>query len=218
MGWIDYRDKGRQVVIGITILVALLLILGGVAINGLKRLGEDSSSLYQKELIPALDMSHILENLYQNRVFLEEHIIGVTKETSAALEARIQRNSNQIDSIVQKYFDISVVGKEDRLIMQDFNNAIHKYRTVENQILKLSRQGEKEIAEQIYEDESYVLFQKSVEPILFYSNKSLQEGKRLYLDAVEVSENMRLILYICMSLAIIDAIVIGIIMSRAYLD
>lgn len=218
MGWIEYRDKSRLVVICILLLLVVIVMTGSLAITGLKQLSEDSKNLYQKELIPAMDMSLILEKLYQNRFHLEEHITGVSNESYFELQEDIYDNNIQIDSVIQKYFDITRLDQSHRYLIKQFNDNIKAYRKLEGQILKLSRGGKKDKAADMFKLESYDKFQNVVEPILSFSNKSLQEGRVLYEDSVEVGHRIRIALYVSISIGFVIVIITGIIISRAYLD
>lgn len=218
MSWIEYKDRSRIVFICIILLLLIIVVIGAVGITGLKRLRSDSSYLYNNELVPAMDMAMVLERLYLNRFHLEEHISGITNQTLLELEDEMVKNNRSIDSLIKIYLDISNIREGNIEVMKNINEKIRAYRKIEHSVIKDSRAGKKAEATDRYKLESYTAFQKAVNPILSYSNSSLKEGKELYEDSLEVSDNVRIVLYVFISLAFIIVIIIGIIISRAYLD
>lgn len=217
MRWHFTAQTGRRIIWSFVSVLILLLIVGIIGISGVNRLSSRFHTLIEDRLEPEIDISLILEKMYQNRLALEELVTQFGIETSEELESDIRRNNAGIDSLIGKYATTLMVPDEVRSL-RNYRKEIRDYRALENEIIRAYRSENPEIAQGLFTERSFVAFQRAVRPIERLSATQATVGRQLFEEAEATVQAVKISLYVAMSIAIIIAVVLGILISYSTLD
>jgi CHASE3 domain sensor protein len=218
MSLFNSHKTAKRIIKSFILIFALMLLMGAVGSVGINNLTSSFRKMYQRRLVPAMDISHIIEKQYQNRFHLEEHISGISIENYAQLENDIKINNRQVDSIISHYADgADILDHEEAKELKQYRNAIRSYRSLEKNILLLSRDNKKKEATQLFTANSYTAFQAAVRPMERLEDKQVALGKQLYQEAEKVGDNIRMALYASIAIALVVAITLAVIVSREYM-
>jgi hypothetical protein len=219
MAWIRTRKPAINLISAYFFQLALLLALGIYGISAVNKLVTQFDDLFGRKLIPAMDISHVLELQYQNRFHLEEFLTGLSLESQVQLLDDIHRNNVEIDSLVSLYISsASYMSKEEKEDLKEFARAQRVYRKEENYIINLHGTGHGSVAEARFRLESNIKFQDAVKPMKKFEAAEVMLGKKIFERVKEQGRTINWVLYISMSFAIILAIVLGLNLSRNYME
>lgn len=211
--------EGRKIIFSFLAVFLLVVIVGIVGIQAINRMRQDFREMYQYEMVPAIDMTHVLEHYYQNRFHLEEHLSGISNETYKDLEQEIQQNNHYIDSVLIHYHNLTLgLPRNEQEIIRECHNNFEKYRNLESKILRYSRSEQKDRAMELFTKESYASYKQTIKPLVQLSNSQLRHSKTLYNDAQQIGQNMKIFLYGALGFAILLAISLAILVSRAIIE
>lgn len=215
----QYLSKkiGKRIIVCFVTLFILMIASGMISSLGITRITNKFFSMYRDRLEPAMDISYIIEKMYQNRLLLEEHVTEIGPETFRQIEFDIYKNNNFIDSLINKYAETYLIPDEVR-ILNLYQNSIESYRKLETTIIGLSRDGLHEEALTLYTGESFNSFRKTIEPLESLEQTQLKEGKHLYYEAEAMAYRIKMSVYLCIGIAIIIAIIVGLIISLSYVN
>jgi hypothetical protein len=100
MRWFNKWKSSRSLISAYFFQLAVLLALGIYGISAVKSLERKFDALFSRKLIPAMDISRMLELQFQNRFHLEEYLTGLSLEDQVELLNDMQKNNRAIDSLV----------------------------------------------------------------------------------------------------------------------
>jgi hypothetical protein len=217
--WTKTRKSSINLVTAYYFQLALLLGVGIYGISAVNKLVNQFEDLFNKKLIPAMDISHILELQYQNRFHLEEFLTGLSLENQVQLLDDIRVNNGKIDSLVNLYItSSSYMEPEEREDLKDFAKAQKAYKKEENYIVSLHGSGHGSVAANRFKVESNIKFQEAVKPMKKFEAAEIKFGRKIY-DKVKYQVNaINWVLYTTMSFGILMAIVLGINMGRSFME
>jgi len=219
MSWIKTRKTAINLISAYYFQLALLLGLGIYGISAVNKLVNQFDDLFGKKLIPAMDISHVLELQFQNRFHLEEFLTGLSLENQVQLLDDIHRNNGEIDSLVNLYItSSSFMEPEEKQDLKDFAKAQKIYRKEENYIISLHGTGHGSVAEARFKLESTIKFQDAVKPMKKFEAAEVKLGKKIFERVKGQVRTINWVLYISMSFAILLAISIGLNLSRHFME
>lgn len=213
------QKKGINLAIAFYMQVALVIALGVYCISAVNHMVRQFDELFGKKLIPAMDISHVLELQFQNRFHLEEFLTGLSLHNQVELLDDIHRNNAEIDSLVNLYItSSSYMEPEEKNDLIEFARAHKIYRKEENYIINLYGTGHGSVASARFKLESNIKFQNAVKPMKKFEAAELKLGKRILERVREQSNIINWILYASMAFALVIAIIVGLRLSRQYVD
>lgn len=174
----------------------------------MEQVGRQFQSVYQDRLIPSLDISEMLERYYQNRMLLEEHILADNIASQDSLHHLVVTNTTTIDSLATKYENTYLVEQEKKGLT-DYKVRFAKLVQVQEEILKLSGQGNKAKARQLYLTSGQNAFQRLLEPLHILIRVQGDIGQELYQSADRSVKMLKILSYLVIGLAVIIALIIG---------
>jgi hypothetical protein len=217
--WIKSPKTALNLISAYYFQLAILIgvsVFGLTAVNKLKRQFDD---LFGRKLIPAMDISRVLELQYQNRFHLEEFISGLSLENQVQLMDDIRRNNQEIDSLVSLYTaSSSYMEEEERQDLKDFHKAHNIYKKEENYILSLRGTGHSDQAEGRFKLESNLKFQNAVKPMKKFELAEVELGRKIFERVKGQVVTINWVLYVTMTFALIVAIIMGINLGRHYME
>jgi hypothetical protein len=219
MRWIKTRKAAINLITAYYFQLALLLGLGIFCISAVNKLVKQFDDLFGKKLIPAMDISHVLELQYQNRFHLEEFLTGLSLENQVDLLDDIHRNNLEIDSLVNYYISSSsYMEPEERKDLKDFAKAQKAYKKEENYIVNLHGTGHGSVAAARFKLESNIKFQDAVKPMKKFEDAELKLGKRIFERVKSQATVINWVLYISMAFGVLLAISLGLNLSRHFME
>lgn len=175
--------------------------------------------LFAKKLIPAMDISRVLELQYQNRFHLEEFLTGMSLENQVQLLEDIHQNNKAIDSLVSMYISSSsYMEPEERNDLKEFAKAQKAYRKEENYIINLHGTGHGSTAAARFKFESNIKFQAAVRPMKKFEAVEIKLGKRILEKVKSQVNTINWVLYASMCFAVLLSIAIGIAIGRSAME
>lgn len=219
MRWIKSPKTALNLITAYYFQLAILIGVGVYGITAVNKLKRQFDDLFGRKLIPAMDISRVIELQYQNRFHLEEFISGLSIENQVQLMDDIRRNNNEIDSLVNIYTTSSTyMEEEERQDLKDFHKAHNTYRKEENYILSLHGTGNHEKAESRFKIESNIKFQAAVKPMKKFELAEVELGRKIFERVKGQVTTINWVLYITMTFALIVAIIMGIHLGRHYME
>ena len=219
MRWIKTRKIAINLISAYYFQLALLLGVGIYGISAVNKLVRQFDDLFGKKLIPAMDISHVLELQYQNRFHLEEFLTGLSLENQVQLLDDIHRNNAEMDSLVNLYItSSSYMEREELQDLKDFAKAQKTYKKEENYIINLHGSGHGSVAESRFKIESNIKFQDVVKPMKKFEAEEVRLGKKIFERVKDQVSTINWVLYISMSFAILIAITIGLNLGRQFME
>jgi len=217
--WIKTRKTAINLISAYYFQLALLLGVGIYGISAVNKLVRQFDDLFGKKLIPAMDISHVIELQYQNRFHLEEFLTGLSLENQVQLLDDIHRNNIEIDSLVNLYItSSSYMEVEEIQDLKDFAKAQKTYKKEENYIINLHGSGHGSVAASRFKIESNIKFQDTVKPMKKFEDEELRLGKKIFERVKDQGNIISWVLYISMSFAILLAITIGLNLGRQFME
>lgn len=216
MSWYKKTGIRRQVFGVFSAVIAIVMVVSLVGITGINRVAEDVNSLYYDRLYPAVEMAKITENLYENRLFLEEYLNMDDEKQRQKLIKDIKSNHKIIDSLVAKYAESHLVDEENKNLLE-YRKEIFKYRQLENEILQLFK-TDVEGAKTLFSTESTEEFKKMIDPIHKMTDIQLKIGDELRRDSVGEAKAIRFALYIAMGIILVVFIIMATWLGFVYMN
>jgi hypothetical protein len=217
--WLKNKKTKINLIAAYYFQLALLLGIGIYGITGVNKINNQFNELFGKKLIPAMDISRVLELQYQNRFHLEEFLTGLSLENQIQLLDDIKRNNNEIDSLINIYItSSSYMEKGEREDLKDFAKAHKGYRKEESYIISLHGTGHGSVAASRFKLESSIKFQNAVRPMKKFEARELSLGKKINDRVKEQVNAMNWVLYTVMAFAILASITLGLNLGKKFLE
>lgn len=211
--------SSRGLIIAYYIQLAVLISLGIYSISAVRSLERKFDNLFSRKLIPAMDISRMLELQFQNRFHLEEYLTGLSPDDQIALLNEMHLNNRSIDSLVDVYLSgFSNTEKEEIEDLKEFLRAHRNYRKEENYIVNLHGTGNDSLAFARFKMEASIKFQQAVTPMKKFEQVEIRLGKAILEEVKEETHFISWILFSAIIGAVLMAIWIGLQVSRKYME
>lgn len=211
--------SSRSLITAYFIQLAVLMALGIYGISAVKSLERKFDNLFSRKLIPAMDISRMLELQYQNRFHLEEYLTGLSLEDQVNLLNDMHRNNRSIDSLVDVYLGgFSNMDREEVLDLKEFLLMHRNYRKEENYIINLHGSGNDSLAMARYRWESSIKFQQAVAPMKKFEQVEIRLGQAILAEVKDEATLISWVLFSAIIGAVLLAVWIGLQVSRKYLE
>lgn len=219
MRWIKSPKTALNLISAYYFQLAILIGVGVYGITAVNKLKKQFDDLFGRKLIPAMDISRVLELQYQNRFHLEEFLSGLSIENQVELMDDIRRNNQEIDSLVSLYTASSTyMEEEERKDLKDFHKAHNNYKKEENYIMSLHGTGHKDEAEARFKLESNIKFQNAVKPMKKFELAEVELGRKIFERVKGQVSTINWVMYITMTFALVVSIIMGIHLGRHYME
>ncbi|EHJ00889.1 methyl-accepting chemotaxis sensory transducer [Clostridium sp. DL-VIII] len=144
--------KVKPKLIGAFIIVALLIgIVGGIGVISLKAAEKNSEKMYTNNLRAVYILTDMQQNLTEIKSAILELLYIQDPSEKDKLEKNITDNTTQ-DNEYMKECDQLITDEKQKNVYNDFNNNVHQYRTVRDNVIKLIDAGNYEEAIKQYKD------------------------------------------------------------------
>lgn len=199
---------------GFAMMFLLAMAIGVIGVLEVNQINGQFDHMYRDRLEPALDISLMLEKLYQNRLNLEEFVFGSRDVPTFQVQDQIRGNNDAIDSLIEKYTHRPLVPREVRDLRLS-SERIRAYRKIESEVLASPDSLRRY---QIFTERSYQAFRDAVQPVEALSSDQAILGRQLYEEAEDSVRTTLVVFYILMGVALLLTIGIGIAFSLYSID
>lgn len=206
MKWIFAIKEQLKVATALTVILTTILLINIVVKRNVAQMDHSIHSIYKDRLIPAGDISSILEKMYSNRLLLEQHIHTKNPVQYRELELTIGLQNRQTDSLI-KQFSKTLLVEEEVAALESYQRNLPKYLATQTQIIQLSKYGDKAEAYTFYHQQGNQGFQQILQPIHLLSYIQTRVGKELYNSSKTNEATVQLLF----SLETVITIIIGLI-------
>jgi hypothetical protein len=219
MKWFEKWSQSGSLTRAYYFQLIVLLALGIYGISAVRMLEKNFEKLFSQKLIPAMDISRMLELQFQNRFHLEEYLNSDNALDRQAYLYDIQRNNHSIDSLLDVYLSgAALMEKEETQDLKDFYRVHRSYLKEENYIIHLNETGDSKKAIARYRFESSLKFNQAVDPMKKFEEVELRLGKNILGEVKYLTQRISWILFSAMIMAILVAIWISLRVSRNYME
>jgi len=202
------RAQRKKITLAFGAVFLIIVLANWFVSYSMQQVGGHFRSVYQDRLVPALDISAMLERYYQNRMLLEEHILLQEPHEQQRLEKQISRNLVQIDSLNAK-FEATYLTRQEGQDLKSYKAAITRLTRVQAHILELSRRGEATAALTLYRSQGQEAFLALLKPLHALNQLQEEVGQQLYAAADRQVKTLKILSYLVIGMAVFLALLVG---------
>jgi methyl-accepting chemotaxis protein WspA len=128
----------RRVQFSFALIVALMIVTGGVALHRLTRIDDFATEL-QTDSLPGLQISaQMMSTLLDNYALVQDHVIATSQEKMQALEAAFRVGQERLDTLTEQY--ARTIARESDVKSYDaLRAALKPYRVLQDELLRLGK-------------------------------------------------------------------------------
>jgi methyl-accepting chemotaxis protein WspA len=127
----------RRVLFSFAVILALMMVMGGVALHRLARIDEQTSNLRDDSLPGVYASSQALATVLSSNAIALQHVITLDGGTKRQFEGLLQANRQKLDGFARAY-EPTIRAANDRASFEAFKTALASYDPLQAQVLKLS--------------------------------------------------------------------------------
>lgn len=208
MNWSFRIGNRNRIALALGLVFLIIMAANWFVGFSMTKVSSQFESVYADRLVPALDISAMMERYYQNRLLVEDHLLTSSPEEEMQILANIERNEAELDSLLQKFQATFLTPQESR-DLEAYLNAKKEYSKAQQAILVMSHTGDKAAAKAIFRDQGTDTFQKLLQPLHALSQIQEQVGHQLYENADRQMKSLKVLSSLVIALAIILALFVG---------
>jgi hypothetical protein len=208
MKWVYSLKKRDQIAFALGSVFGIIILANWFASYSIDKVNNQFRSVYQDRLVPSLDISEVMERYYQNRIYLEEHVLSDVQRQQDSLQQLVQANTVAIDSLIHKFENTYLIERESIGLAQ-YKQQFEKLVAVQDRILELSRSGKKEQAKQLYSTEGHEAFLHLLEPLHGLIRLQGEVGQELYESAERQVKTLKVLSYLVIGLSVFIALLVA---------
>lgn len=164
------------------------------------RIDESFASIYKDRLIPANELFHILDLLYQKRLILSEYING-TRTESQTLNKLMSIN-HSVDSIIHEYEKTYLVDEEDKNLAS-LKVKMKQYNSMEKEIMLTKSDKEYKLNNHLIP-----VFEELRSDLIVLSRIQTTVGKELLDDSKQMKASSNFIHYCQLTIILVILLII----------
>jgi hypothetical protein len=179
MKWVFALKEKVKVAFFLAFLAGIIILFNLLMKSNVSGLESSIKSIYKDRLLAGAAISTIIEINYKNHLLLEEHIHTNKAEQYNKLEKEIKLNTTQADSLLSE-FKKTILVVQEKQALKKFVQTNLAYRSFQNDLLLLSRNGEKKETYNKYLHQGNKLFGQVLAPAHQLSGIQIKVGEDIY--------------------------------------
>lgn len=208
MNWSIGIRKRDKVALALGFIFLVIVLANWFVNYSMKQISHHFHSVYEDRLVPALDISAIVERSYENHLLLEEHILATDRVTKVGLHEQIDRNQRQIDSILVK-FEGTYLTPDERQSLDNYKQARQNLLVVQNDILSKSGRLNTSLAKNSFNTSGNASFQLLLIPLHDLSKIQGTIGHELLNSAERQMNFIKMLTTLVIAMAVIIALLVA---------
>jgi len=203
MKWTFIIQQKIKVIALLTSMIVLIGVTNYLAHQNIGEMHESFNSIYYDRLIPATEVFHMTQNLYNQRILMEAALRS--SEPDPNLDKTLEELIRDTKERIVNYEKTFMV-KHESYALVTFKRGLHDYETIETEIIRMLHAGNHEKALAIYYERLRPKFSQTLRRLEDLSNIQTSVGK----DILEQSKSAFSSSTLVLTLQIVTAIVIGV--------
>lgn len=175
--------------------------------KSVKNMNESFISLYNDRLIPAMDLYHIVDNLYARRSTLENVLYANGSAEAIGLQSRTGQYNHNIDSLLKKYEKTYLV-QQEKVHLHDLKRDLQLALAVEKDVLYYIYNNETAAGRSLYELKGKDLFSKAATQLTRLIDTQKQVGNEIITHTERIVSGTKIYGNLQLALAILIGILI----------
>ncbi len=203
--WFFNLKIKNKLLISFGIVLLLTGAVGYTGYYGMNKIIPQMTSMYQDRLIPALDLTDVVKAMYRMRIDVINHYISNSPEEMKTYESKIMEENTLMQNRIEKYSKTFLVNEEVEAL-HSFQESFIEYKTLLNEVVKLSNANKKETAKNLIFGQAREKFGKAITEAERLLNIQGLVADQLHLSSDQTANEANLLLLG----AIIAALFLGI--------
>jgi hypothetical protein len=175
--------------------------------KSVKNMNESFISLYNDRLVPAMDLYHIVENLYARRNIIESVLYTKAEAYQLDLRGNLARYNRNIDSLVNKYEKTYLV-QQEKVQLQDLKNNLKDIMAMEQRLVSDIYNNQTPAALNRYERQGKAMFSNASNYLTKLIDTQKQVGNEIITDTERIVSGSKIYSNLQLALAILIGILI----------
>jgi hypothetical protein len=175
--------------------------------KSVKNMNESFISLYNDRLVPAMDLYHIVENLYARRNIIESVLYTKAEAYQLDLRGNLVRYNRNIDSLVNKYEKTYLV-QQEKVQLQDLKKNLKDIMAMEQRLVSDIYNNQTPAAINRYERQGKAMFSNASNYLTKLIDTQKQVGNEIITDTERIVSGSKIYSNLQLALAILIGILI----------
>lgn len=175
--------------------------------KSVKNMNESFITLYNDRLIPAMDLYHIVENLYARRNIIESVLYSNAVADELGLKHNLSRYNHNIDSLLQKYEKTYLV-QQEKVQLQDLKQNLSSILRMEQDLVSNIYNNQAAASLRLYEDRGKRMFSSATMHLTKLIDTQKQVGNEIIEQTEKIVSGTKIYSNLQLALAILIGILI----------
>jgi hypothetical protein len=177
--------------------------------KSVRNMNESFITLYNDRLVPAMDLYHIVENLYARRNIIESVLYSRAAAGNLGLKQQLSRYNHNIDSLLKKYEKTYLV-QQEKVQLKDLKQNLRAILLMEQNLVSNIYNNQASAALQLYESEGKILFGTATRHLTKLMDTQKQVGDQIIeqtekiVSGTKIYSNLQLVLAILIGILIVS--------------
>ncbi|MFD2244867.1 MCP four helix bundle domain-containing protein [Pontibacter ruber] len=208
MNWVFRIRQREKLALALGSVFVIIILANWFVSYSIGEVNKQFRSVYQDRLVPSLDISQMLERYYQNRMYLEEHVLTGSIAEKDSIRQLLSSNTRAIDSLVQK-FESTYLIEQESTDLANYKVQFAALVRIQEQVMQLSRAGNHPAALQLSHTKGHAAFQNLLVPLHNLIEVQGEVGQELYESAERNVKTLKILSYLVIGLAVLLALIVG---------
>lgn len=175
--------------------------------KSVKNMNESFITLYNDRLVPAMDLYHIVENLYARRNIIESVLYSNAAANELGLKQNLSRYNHNIDSLLQKYEKTYLV-QQEKVQLQDLKQNLSLILRMEQDLVSNIYNNQAAAALALYERQGKRMFSSATMHLTKLIDTQKQVGNEIIEQTEKIVSGTKIYSNLQLALAILIGILI----------
>jgi len=175
--------------------------------KSVKNMNESFISLYNDRLVPAMDLYHIVENLYARRNIIESVLYTNAQPDQLDLRGNLSKYNRNIDSLVNKYEKTYLV-QQEKVQLLDLKKNLKDILMMEQKLVNYTYNNQSQVALTNYERRGKAMFSNATNYLTKLIDTQKQVGNEIITDTERIVSGSKIYSNLQLALAILIGILI----------
>jgi len=164
-------------------------------------------TLYNDRLIPAMDLYHIVDNVYSRKNMMESVVYANTSAEKVNLKGKLAVYNKNIDSLLSKYEKTYLV-EQEKTHLKQLKQSLQSLLLMEQRLLSEIYRQESSAALALYESQAKPLFFKTTQHLTAMIDTQKQVGNEIIKHTENIVSGTKIYSNLQLALAILIGILI----------
>lgn len=199
----------------VTGLILLILIGVGIyALHTMDRLNQNAGIIYQGKVTAITSLNNARHYITLNSLNLADHLETHDLSHLDFLEQQIETRDATISTLLAGYRKTASSAEEKRLL-EDFTLASTSYDSLRDEMIQLSREGEKEAAKFLNSAQGMILRDQMLQSLEKLVDKAQEDAEAIYLQGKQEYLTMARSFLLTLAAAVLIGLVFSYAIARA---